>query len=98
MIRIAVITLAMLATLPGAAAAHNPAQLVAETPEVHDTAGLMDEEVAWVRLRKLGFQVQELVLIGDNWEATVVKNGVTKHIRLNALSGTLQEVAGPRPR
>jgi hypothetical protein len=98
MIRIAVITLAMLVTLGSAPAGQNPTQPVAEAPEVHHAVGLMDEEVAWVRLRKLGFQLQELVLIGDNWEATVVKNGITKHIRVNAVSGTLQEVAQPRPR
>lgn len=77
-------------------AAHAPEHL--KTLEVHETIGLMSEDVAWVRLRKLGYEVQELALVGDNWEATVFRNGVTKHMRLNAVSGVLQEVAGPRPR
>jgi hypothetical protein len=43
MIRIAVITLAMLATLGSAPAGQDSTQLVAETPEVRDTVGLMGE-------------------------------------------------------
>jgi hypothetical protein len=66
--------------------------------EVHQTIGFMNEETAWVRLRKLGYEVQELVLVGDNWEATVFRNGVTKHMRLNAVSGVLQEMTMPQSR
>jgi hypothetical protein len=54
----------------------------------------VSEAVLRVRLAKLGYtDVQKLVRNGDNWEATVVKNGTSHVIRFHAQSGAMLEQA-----
>jgi hypothetical protein len=96
MIPMAVITFVALVAAGHPPATQYPVHFLAAAPEANETVGLMSEEVARVRLQKLGFQIQQLTRRGDNWDAVVIKDGVTQHIRLDALSGTYEELA-PMP-
>jgi hypothetical protein len=96
MIPVAVITFVALIAASHPPATQHPVHFLTAAPEADDTVGLMSEEVARLRLQKLGFQVQQLTRHGSKWDAVVIKNGVTQHIRLDAFSGIHEEVA-PMP-
>jgi hypothetical protein len=62
--------------------------------EGKNTVGEISEEVARVRLEKLGYSnIQQLARSGDYWRATAAKNGSTWQISLHARTGVRQEKA-----
>ncbi|MGH7050272.1 MAG: hypothetical protein ACREE5_06475 [Acetobacteraceae bacterium] len=80
---------------PGPAGRWNPFAVVATAraaephTEAHSPAPV-SEPVMRVRLAKLGYtNVQKLVRSGDEWVATILRNGTTQTVRFHALSGAL---------
>lgn len=60
--------------------------------EGKNTVGEISEEVARVRLQKLGYSnIQQLTRNGDYWEATATKDGKLWQIRLHARTGAREE-------
>jgi len=60
--------------------------------EGKNTVGEISEEVARVRLEKLGYSnIQQLTRKGDYWEANATKDGKPWHILLHVRTGARQE-------
>jgi len=75
------------------------AQYTRPTPsnENKNTVAEITQEVARVRLQKLGYTNIQLTRNGDYWEATATKEGKPWEIRLHATTGAREEkqVAAP---
>jgi hypothetical protein len=56
-----------------------------------NTVAEITQEVARVRLQKLGYTNIQLTRNGDYWEATASKGGKPWQIRLHALTGAREE-------
>ena len=58
----------------------------------------MSEEVARVRLQKLGYSNLQMTRNGDYWEATGTKDGKHVQVRLHARTGARTEIPATQAR
>jgi hypothetical protein len=86
-------TIFMALVVAGAAAPQSTWKRAVPTHEEgKNTVGEMSEEVARVRLQKLGYSnIQQLARTGDYWRATAAKNGSSWQISLHARTGAREE-------
>jgi hypothetical protein len=94
-----------MALLLAGAAVFTPSTVFAQGPapnravprdEGKNTVGEMSEDVARVRLQKLGYSNLQLTRNGDYWEATGTKDGKHVQVRLHVRTGARTESPAAR--
>lgn len=97
------ITIFLAAVLANSAAAQQTStwkRAVPQRDEGKNTVGEISEEVARVRLQKLGYSnIQQLTRTGDYWRATATKSGQAWQVSLHARTGARDEkLAAAKPK